>query len=530
MVYTIANLYLFHGLLKFVYNNGLAVNKKLAIENGDIIAKGGALVHPRERINMLARISTELGFLDQTNEDYKLTAIGKTYVEMMGEDIWGITENQAAFLQNLIFSIKKETRLSETVRKSYELLKKYKLINPNTLSDEYAELIGRQDWNSVTRLDKFKFTLNYLCDMGLAKRDKGEYMLANDRNQTITSISVRCTKVQKRPSPELESLATGESILIVKDSSIARNTLLYPAYSSASATDFKDTDRAQKAIDTARNSQITLNYFIYPVRIYKLKNKSEVSRFASEFQPWTMKAFEDWRPGKSNIIAALLRVYKTNPIVVNPIGNMNIVPLPAPVDVTSLSPVVSDEEFLKKSNEIEQALKKYDLVEDKKIHRAFFKLNIGSNIRQWAIYQAHRLIGFDYDYLGDIKKLQQKHPSNNALATQLNSIGNGHALHFFDQLNIGDIIVITENNNEILGIGKITSDYIFDARREYIKHLRKVRWLYSKPVTEYLSTLPVPTITQAKFITLAQEEWNGMEFKEIVGSPKSFKISARKLV
>ena len=49
------------------------------------------------------------------------------------------------------------------------------------------------------------------------------------------------------------------------------------------------------------------------------------------------------------------------------------------------------------------------------------------------------------------------------------------------EMEIGDI-VLAYGNKQILGVGKIESEYYFDKTKENFKHIRKVTWIVKKPI------------------------------------------------
>ena len=107
----------------------------------------------------------------------------------------------------------------------------------------------------------------------------------------------------------------------------------------------------------------------------------------------------------------------------------------------------------------------------------------GTNAAKWDEYSKSSEIGIGWDELGPLsnyKKIEQVrdkyleiwHPDNKDFASDApNQIWN-----FYKNIQIGDVIIARKGVKQIIGLGKVTSDYFYDDKRDEFFHLRKVNW------------------------------------------------------
>lgn len=115
-----------------------------------------------------------------------------------------------------------------------------------------------------------------------------------------------------------------------------------------------------------------------------------------------------------------------------------------------------------------------------------------------------------YKSLDDVKK---DYESNNA-----NSIW-----YFYNDIEIGDVVIAIKANDIVLGIGKVNSGYIGpkDPKNpglEY-KNARMVEWLITEKLEKISNTFPPKTVTPNK-----SERWDEIKMKYIQKDPKSKEI------
>ena len=86
--------------------------------------------------------------------------------------------------------------------------------------------------------------------------------------------------------------------------------------------------------------------------------------------------------------------------------------------------------------------------------------------------------------LGNLSNYATREAINNALNQYYpvdgteNQVNNSLALEEFSKrIKVGDLVYLKRGNNLILGVGKITSDYIYDDSLDSFHNIRKVDWL-----------------------------------------------------
>lgn len=106
----------------------------------------------------------------------------------------------------------------------------------------------------------------------------------------------------------------------------------------------------------------------------------------------------------------------------------------------------------------------------------------GKNAEMWDEFYEQGIMGIGWDELGDLRKFNSKEEITLKLQELEKTTGSkcndATANHEFKEvLSIGDIVIAKKGINELLGLGEITSDYLFDENRIRFKSYRKVKWI-----------------------------------------------------
>jgi len=112
----------------------------------------------------------------------------------------------------------------------------------------------------------------------------------------------------------------------------------------------------------------------------------------------------------------------------------------------------------------------------------YWAIALGENARLWEECFNNEIIAIGWDYLQDLSLYKSKEDIRVKIKAieKSNSSKKNDALacwQFYNEIEIGDYVFVKKGNNEILGYGKIISNYFFDNIRKEYKHLRKVEWL-----------------------------------------------------
>lgn len=106
----------------------------------------------------------------------------------------------------------------------------------------------------------------------------------------------------------------------------------------------------------------------------------------------------------------------------------------------------------------------------------------GENAECWEEFYNQKIMAIGWDKLGDLKKYESKQQIEKALVDiyEYESKPSNRALacyEFCNELQIGDYIFAKKGKKEIVGYGKVSSNYYFADDRSDKKHVRKVDWL-----------------------------------------------------
>lgn len=131
----------------------------------------------------------------------------------------------------------------------------------------------------------------------------------------------------------------------------------------------------------------------------------------------------------------------------------------------------------------------------------YWAIALGEGARLWKQCFQEGIIAVGWDELGDFGDYHSKEEFAKAISAHRNDgttpINDSNACYQFAQvMKPGDYVFSKKGRREILGVGIIESDYIFDPDRSEYQSIRKVRWLkegsWSIPDNP---TFPVKTLT-----------------------------------
>ncbi|MYC68718.1 MAG: AAA domain-containing protein [Acidobacteriia bacterium] len=107
-------------------------------------------------------------------------------------------------------------------------------------------------------------------------------------------------------------------------------------------------------------------------------------------------------------------------------------------------------------------------------------LSAGQNARWWDDFRRMNLIAIGWDDLGDLRELSTRESIRDALRDVydrpnpiMDSLG---CYQFAYEMRPGDHVIVKKGRSALLGYGRITSEYEFDATRPEAKHVRQVQW------------------------------------------------------
>jgi MoxR-like ATPase len=105
----------------------------------------------------------------------------------------------------------------------------------------------------------------------------------------------------------------------------------------------------------------------------------------------------------------------------------------------------------------------------------------GEHAEEWEQFQTEGVVAIDWD-LGDLNTFASKQEIEKVLQDQRvdgTRPTNGALCcwQFVHDVQLGDIMLAREGLYKIIGIGRVTSDYIYDEDRNGYRHLRRMDWI-----------------------------------------------------
>jgi len=106
----------------------------------------------------------------------------------------------------------------------------------------------------------------------------------------------------------------------------------------------------------------------------------------------------------------------------------------------------------------------------------------GEKAQYWDEFYTQGIMGIGYNFLGDLSA----YASHKEILKAINEHENDGKQHtndalcfweFYRKLKPGDIVFVKKGRKVLLGVGHVTSGYIYNASRETYKHIRKVNWI-----------------------------------------------------
>jgi len=123
----------------------------------------------------------------------------------------------------------------------------------------------------------------------------------------------------------------------------------------------------------------------------------------------------------------------------------------------------------------------------------------GEKARLWEEFYRDGIVGIGWESLGDLKGYASQRAIESALQTHDKSEGRRYndarcCWEFAHVIAPGDIVVVKQGRYKLLGVGRVTSDYMYRPDRDEYHHLRKVQWL-RRGVVEFDASMTVKTLT-----------------------------------
>lgn len=163
---------------------------------------------------------------------------------------------------------------------------------------------------------------------------------------------------------------------------------------------------------------------------------------------------------------------------------------------------------------------------DKKESTNYWVYAPGENASKWEEFYQKSIMGLGWDDLGDLNNYSTK----KAIKTKLQELENVTSTkqndtaanyEFLKVIKPGDIIIVKKGVSELLGYGKVTSDYFYDSNRETYQKCRDVDWQL-KGNWKVDFNLPLKTLTN---VTKYKEDDNTNYYDKLLSIMKEDQIT-----
>ena len=106
----------------------------------------------------------------------------------------------------------------------------------------------------------------------------------------------------------------------------------------------------------------------------------------------------------------------------------------------------------------------------------------GRDAESWDDFLENEIIGIGWEELGDLRGYNSQEEMETALVSRYNldhrpTFMSRACWEFANVMNLGDVVIAKKGRSQVVGIGKITSDYDYDNSRDGYGSIRKVEWL-----------------------------------------------------
>ena len=127
-------------------------------------------------------------------------------------------------------------------------------------------------------------------------------------------------------------------------------------------------------------------------------------------------------------------------------------------------------------------------------------IGAGEGARFWGDFHEHGFAAIGWDDLGDLSQYDSRSAIHSALiengAGQNPSNQSRAVWEFVHEMKIGDVLIAKRGRTTILGWGKVTGDYTYEAERAEYQNLRTVIWHPCRAPASLKSPITTKTLTR----------------------------------
>jgi len=201
--------------------------------------------------------------------------------------------------------------------------------------------------------------------------------------------------------------------------------------------------------------------------------------------------FEYYLENKENVATEGVDIKITHNLVDNPILKSEI------LEVSALKKLKGGNQgtnFSATKEEYESLLKMLNHRND----REYWLYGVAEN---WDQYYDEGVMALGWDELGDLNQYENKQQIVKKLRQLENSDGSKKNdstanFEFKEVMKLGDIVFVKKNTEDLIGYGKVISDYYFDNRQKEYKSRRRIEWIKKGHWNSPEIIMPAKTLTK----------------------------------
>lgn len=177
-------------------------------------------------------------------------------------------------------------------------------------------------------------------------------------------------------------------------------------------------------------------------------------------------------------------------------------------------------------------------LKETKTEKQYWLYAPGEQARKWEEFYEEGVFGLGWDELGDLRQYKNRDEIKDALVDAYGGEGSKKNDviandEFLNKIKIGDIVFVKKGRKELLGYGRVTSEYIHDKHRLEYKNIRKVEWLLKgswktdfslvlktlTDITKYDTEVPNYNTYYERLFGIFESNINSMEKQMLTNTP-----------
>lgn len=146
------------------------------------------------------------------------------------------------------------------------------------------------------------------------------------------------------------------------------------------------------------------------------------------------------------------------------------------------------------------------------LDRHYWTFSVGRDGEHWEEFYEKGIVAIGWEGTPDLRQFKSKEALRDKLLelfpNDSDKKNDARACwQFVHDIQLGDIVFAKQGATKLLGYGVVEGDYEFDQKRDYYKHVRKVKWsakgIWEMPEDSRMAVKTLTDITQyADFVTL----------------------------